>query len=36
MTVEVLPKDSHNLELVANVHPPDWRPPTPPPATTSW
>jgi pyruvate/2-oxoglutarate dehydrogenase complex dihydrolipoamide dehydrogenase (E3) component len=31
MTVEVLPKDSHNLELVANVHPPDWRPPTPPP-----
>ncbi|HEX6774323.1 MAG TPA: FAD-dependent oxidoreductase, partial [Methylomirabilota bacterium] len=31
MTVDVLPKDSHNLELVANVHPPDWRPPTPPP-----
>ncbi|HEV8226123.1 MAG TPA: mercuric reductase [Methylomirabilota bacterium] len=31
MTVEVLPKDQHNLELVANVHPPDWRPPTPPP-----
>jgi pyruvate/2-oxoglutarate dehydrogenase complex dihydrolipoamide dehydrogenase (E3) component len=31
MTVEVLPKDQYNLELVANVHPPDWRPPTPPP-----
>ncbi len=31
MTVDVLPKDSHNLELVANVHPPDWRPPTPAP-----
>jgi len=29
MTVEVLPRDSHDLELVANVHPPDWRPPTP-------
>lgn len=31
MTVEVRPKDSHNLELVANVHPPDWRAPTPAP-----
>jgi pyruvate/2-oxoglutarate dehydrogenase complex dihydrolipoamide dehydrogenase (E3) component len=31
MTVEVLPRDSHDLELVANVHPPDWRPPTPTP-----
>ena len=31
MTVEVLPKDAHNVELVANVHPPDWRSPTPPP-----
>ena len=31
MTVDVLPKDSHNLELVANVHPPDWQPSTPPP-----
>src|ERR1700687_1804667 len=31
MTVEVLPRDSHDLELVANVHPPDWRPPTPAP-----
>jgi len=31
MTVDVLPKDSHNLELLANVHPPDWRPPTPAP-----
>ena len=29
--MEVLPKDPYNLELVANVHPPDWRPPTPPP-----
>jgi len=31
MTVDVLPKDSHNLELLASVHPPDWRPPTPAP-----
>jgi pyruvate/2-oxoglutarate dehydrogenase complex dihydrolipoamide dehydrogenase (E3) component len=31
MTVEVRPRDSHNLELLANVHPPDWRPPTPAP-----
>ena len=31
MTVDVLPQDSHNLELVANVHPPHWRPPTPAP-----
>src|SRR3984893_4656700 len=31
MTVEVLPRDAHDLELVANVHPPDWRPPTPAP-----
>src|ERR1700675_853882 len=31
MTVDVLPRDSHNLELLANVHPPDWRPPTPAP-----
>src|ERR1700730_7850438 len=31
MTVEVLPRDAHDLELVANVHPPDWRPPHPAP-----
>ena len=31
MTVDVLPKDSHNPELLASVHPPDWRPPTPAP-----
>src|SRR6266851_2260506 len=31
MKVEILPKDAHNAELVANVHPPDWRPPTPAP-----
>ena len=31
MTVDVLPRDTHNAELVANVHPPDWRQPTPPP-----
>ena len=31
MSVEVLPKDSHNVELVANVHPPDWRQPNPAP-----
>jgi pyruvate/2-oxoglutarate dehydrogenase complex dihydrolipoamide dehydrogenase (E3) component len=29
MTVDVLPKDVYNTELVANVHPPDWRQPTP-------
>jgi pyruvate/2-oxoglutarate dehydrogenase complex dihydrolipoamide dehydrogenase (E3) component len=27
--VELIPKDEHNIELVANVHPPDWRNPTP-------
>jgi pyruvate/2-oxoglutarate dehydrogenase complex dihydrolipoamide dehydrogenase (E3) component len=31
MSVEVLPKDAHNAELIANVHPPDWRPPSPAP-----
>src|SRR5215475_466548 len=31
MSVEVLPKDAHNAELVANVHPLDWRPPSPAP-----
>jgi pyruvate/2-oxoglutarate dehydrogenase complex dihydrolipoamide dehydrogenase (E3) component len=31
MSVEILPKDAHNAELVANVHPPDWRQPKPPP-----
>src|SRR5258705_2779427 len=30
-TVEVLPRDVYNTELIAQVHPPDWRPPTPPP-----
>ena len=28
MTVDVLPRDSHNALLVANVHPPDWPQPT--------
>src|SRR6266702_8828835 len=32
MSVEVLPKDAHNAELIANVHPPDWRPPSPAPS----
>jgi len=27
--VHVLPRDVHNTELVANVHPPDWTNPTP-------
>jgi hypothetical protein len=31
MTVEMLPRDAHNAELVANVHPPDWRQPSPAP-----
>jgi len=31
MTVDVRPKDAHNLELVANVHPPDWVAPSPVP-----
>jgi pyruvate/2-oxoglutarate dehydrogenase complex dihydrolipoamide dehydrogenase (E3) component len=31
MTVEAPAKNSHDLELVANVHPPDWRPPIPAP-----
>ena len=31
MTVDVRPKDAHNLELVANVHPPDWVAPSPAP-----
>ena len=30
-TVEVLPKDEHNAELVANVHPSDWINPEPAP-----
>jgi pyruvate/2-oxoglutarate dehydrogenase complex dihydrolipoamide dehydrogenase (E3) component len=25
----ILPEDAHNLELAANVHPPDWKNPTP-------
>src|SRR5262249_5180251 len=28
-TIELLPKDDHNLRLLANVHPPDWRNPEP-------
>src|SRR5262245_52646365 len=31
MTVQVLPADVHNRELVANVHPPDWVNPEPAP-----
>src|SRR6267378_3073417 len=31
MKVEILPKDAHNAELIANVHPPDWPPPPPAP-----
>ncbi len=31
MAVEVLPKDEHNRQLVANVHPPDWVNPEPAP-----
>ena len=31
MAVDVLPNDAHNAELVANVHPPDWRQPNPAP-----
>ncbi|GAB4342764.1 MAG: mercuric reductase [Candidatus Abyssubacteria bacterium] len=27
--VDVVPKDTHNIELVANVHPPGWRNPKP-------
>ncbi len=27
--VHILPRDSHNEALVANVHPPDWVKPTP-------
>src|SRR5258705_5983527 len=30
-TVEVLPRDVYNTELIAQVHPADWRPPTPAP-----
>ena len=30
-TMEVLPRDVYNAELIAQVHPPDWRPPTPAP-----
>jgi pyruvate/2-oxoglutarate dehydrogenase complex dihydrolipoamide dehydrogenase (E3) component len=26
--VEVLPRDAYNAELIAQVHPPDWRPPS--------
>jgi pyruvate/2-oxoglutarate dehydrogenase complex dihydrolipoamide dehydrogenase (E3) component len=29
--VEVLPRDVHNAELIAQVHPPGWRSPTPAP-----
>jgi len=29
--MDVLPKDRYNAELLANVHPPDWRPPPPAP-----
>ena len=31
MRVDVQPRDAHNLELVANVHPQDWQPPPPAP-----
>jgi hypothetical protein len=27
--VQVLPLDAHNAALVSNVHPPDWKNPTP-------
>ena len=27
--VKILPLDAHNAALVANVHPPDWKNPTP-------
>src|SRR5260370_21556194 len=30
-TMEVLARDVYNTELIAQVHPPDWRPPTPAP-----
>src|SRR6266478_8068650 len=30
-TIEVFPRDVYNTELIAQVHPPDWRPPTPAP-----
>src|SRR6266581_2248637 len=30
--VLVRPADAHNARLVANVHPPDWRNPTPAPS----
>jgi len=30
-TVEVLPRDVYNAELIAQVHPREWRPPTPAP-----
>src|ERR1700716_726156 len=33
-TVEVLPRDVYNAELIAQVHPPDWRAPTPAPPYT--
>src|SRR5207302_7980853 len=29
--VEVLPRDVYNADLIAQVHPPDWRPPAPAP-----
>ncbi|HEV3350981.1 MAG TPA: FAD-dependent oxidoreductase, partial [Methylomirabilota bacterium] len=29
--MEVLPRDVYNAELIAQVRPPDWRPPTPAP-----
>jgi hypothetical protein len=32
----VLPEDRYNEELVANVHPPDWKNPEPGNATTWW
>ena len=31
MAVDLLPNDAHNARLVANLHPPDWRQPSPAP-----
>ena len=29
--IDLLPRDEHNARLLAHVHPPDWRNPTPQP-----
>jgi pyruvate/2-oxoglutarate dehydrogenase complex dihydrolipoamide dehydrogenase (E3) component len=31
MTVQILPQDPHDLQLIAHVHPPGWKNPTPAP-----